>query len=70
MLPHLVPSHLGGDLLVLDALLPLTLQLVLDLPGKVGLAAQTVGDSVAGDLELRLAVHALARASQTFTVHL
>ena len=63
-------DHLGRDFLVLDALVPLAFKLVLDLPGKVGLAAETVGDSVAGNLELGLAVDALAGAGQTLAVHL
>jgi hypothetical protein len=42
--------YLGGNFLVLDALVSLSFQLVLDLPWKVGLASKTVGDTVAGNL--------------------
>lgn len=60
--------YLGWDVSELHALIPLALKLVLDLPGKVGLAAETVGDPVAGDLKLGLAVDTLGWTSQPLAV--
>ena len=60
--------YLGWDVSELHALIPLALKLVLDLPGKVGLAAETVGDPVAGDLKHRLAVDTLGWTSQPLAV--
>jgi hypothetical protein len=42
--------------------------LVLNLPGQVGLALVAGLDAIAGNLELGLAVHALAGTGQPFAV--
>lgn len=63
-------KYLSWDFLVLDALFPLTFELVLNLPGQVGLAFVAGLDAIAGNLELGLAVHALAGAGQPFAVFL
>ena len=61
-------KYLGWDFFVLDALFPLAFELVLDLSGQVGLALEASGDSVAGNLELGLAVDALGRSGKPLTV--
>ena len=60
--------YLGWDLFKLDALFTLTFELVLGLPGKIALAFLSGGGSVAGDLQLGLAVDALTGACQPLAV--
>lgn len=63
-------GDLGWDFLVLNALFPLAFELVLNLPGQVGLALSAGLDAIAGDLEFGVAVNALAGTGQPFAVFL
>lgn len=63
--------YLGWDFFKLDALLSLTFELVLGLPGQIALAfGGSGGGPVAGNLQLRLAVDALTGAGQPLAVFL